>query len=860
MGMDQLNGDLLHQMPTQMAVHLWPIACKMAVHATEPIQWKGGRMKWLHKKGSLEKAENFRGILLASAAGKRLQAFYRQPLMEQLETVKDAGQLGGFQKMETIYGNHYIRSFMRVGHAAGLASVVIFVDLSAAFHSLIRELLHGVDEHFKGRAHQEEVIQKILDNVTKRGGRTNILEEEIRKPGFLEEINAPGHLINMLREMGRNNWAFTGTDFVTTHKGTRPGSPLADAMFHCIMTQINSVLTQAVANAPENAELCDKEGIVSRPILWADDVAAFTDKGMEVNYKKQKTEALFSFRGKDAGRQRILWLSGDADKCHIRDPIKGEIDLNKTARYKHLGVYHASGGTMDIELQYRIGQAWATWRELRFTLFGPRRLTKATKVKLAYSLMFTKLLHGAEAWPILSHKQINKVNRCYLNILRATTNEVYRKDKHEEFQPDQKFLDKYELPSLRIILAKKRLLYAARMAKHGEALLGNILQAEERLRKDSWMRALGGDLEWLASVNGPKWGTDVEQLSRTWKEQTGWKAFVNRAVRRHVLQEKIASRIRESGQKKENSNIDLTGDQECHCGKVFATRAQLGAHRHKVHGEHSNTYWMAQGTSCHVCMREFWKHSRLQQHLDYAPRSGRPNRCRAFCMLYPDDAVYDLERDDKTPPVEGLGRNEAIRMQGPLQLGARPADDDWAWALRNACEKRLADEWHLPEPDVLRDSELQRQFDTIYSRDTSGDLGKFLEFLNGCDLKTDKLVVNLLFWGWCKKWKMMNEKQSWIDIIHCCPEGPACFEWFEACLHTAKCDAVANATPHRLPNEAPANEMERLERDSTIVRSIAECLDFCTFPVFLGGRFWSKKQVDALGHFQTPTGHYFELM
>ena len=475
-------------------------------------------MKWLHKKGSWEKAENFRGILLASAAGKRLQAFYRQPLMEQLEAIKDAGQPGGFAKMETIYGNHYIRSFMRVG---GLASVVIF----AAFHSLIRELLHGVDEHFKGETHQAAVIQKILDNVIQRGGRTNVLEEEIKKPGFLEEIKAPEHLINMLREMGRNNWAFTGSDFVTTHKGTRPGS-----MFHCIMTQINSVLTHAVANAPENAELCEREHIVSRPILWADDVAfamlgshnetlvktaehvmevvdaAFADKGMEVNYKKQKTEALFSFRGKDAGRQRALWLSGDADKCRIQDPTKGEIDLNKTARYKHLGISHASGGTMDVELHYRIGQAWATWRELRLSLFGPRRLTKATKVKLAYSLMFTKLMHGAEAWPILSHKQINRVNRCYLGILRATTNETYQKDKHEEFLADQKFLDKYEIPSLRIVLAKKRLLYAARLAKNGETLLGDILKAEERLRNDSWLRALRGDLAWLEEVNGPKLG------------------------------------------------------------------------------------------------------------------------------------------------------------------------------------------------------------------------------------------------------------------------------------------------------------------------------------------------------------------
>ena len=884
MGMDQLSGDLLHQLPVQVAPHIWPIAVKMAVHATEPIQWKGGRMKWLHKKGTWDKAENFRGILLASTAGKRLQAFYRQPLMQQLDAVKDAGQLGGFRNMETIYGNHYIRSFMRIGHAAGLASVVIFVDLSAAFHSLIRELMHGVDTTFRGEEHQEAVIQKILDNVKLRGGRADILQDEIKKPGFLEEIAAPDHLINMLREMGRNNWAFTGSEFVTTHKGTRPGSPLADAMFHCIMTQINSTLTHAVANAPENAELCEKVGIVSRPILWADDVAfallgahndtiirtaekvmktvdaTFTKKGMEVNYKKQKTEALFSFRGKEAGKQRALWLSGDADVCHVQDTTQGEVELNKTAKYKHLGVYHASGGTMDTELHYRIVQAWATWRDLRLPLFGPHRLTKATKVKLAFSLMFTKLLHGAEAWPVLSRKQLNKINRCYLSILRSTTHENYNKERPLEFLPDGKFLNKYNIPSLQIVLAKKRLLYAARMANHGEALLKDILNMEDRWRNDSWLRALRGDLEWLELVDGPRWGTDIDQLTSKWKMQAGWKAYVNTAVRRHIIQEKVASKIREAGSNETIPKIDLTGGHECHCGKLFTTLAQLGAHKHTVHGEHAETFWMAQGTSCYVCLREFWKHSRLKQHLEYAPRSGKPNRCRTFCCLYPDNAPFDLEAEDKTPPISGLSRHEAIRIQGPLQLGAQECDVQWARTWRTTCEADLAVKWQIPEPEVLRDSELQHQLDRMYSEDASGELGGFLESLNGCDVNSSKLVVNLLFWGWNKCWKNNAEKQSWTDIIHSCPEGHALFEWFEAYLCTAKCEAVSNAAPHREPNVTPANNSERLTRDVKINRDLSDCLVACVFPFLFAGRFWNKKQIDALGHYTFPTRDYHNFL
>ena len=884
MGMDQLNGDLLHQLPVHMAQHIWPIACKMALHATEPIQWKGGRMKWLHKKGSWDKAENFRGILLASTAGKRMQAYYRRPLMEELEAVKDVGQLGGFQRMETTYGSHYIRSFMRLGHAAGLASVVIFVDLSAAFHSLVRELLHGIDAHLNGETHQESIIQKVLDNVVQRGGRIDILEDEIRKPGFLQEIAAPEHLVQMMREMGKNNWAFTGRDFVTTHKGTRPGSPMADAMFHGIMAKINSTLTLAVANAPENATLCEREGIISRPILWADDVAfallgssnealiktaenvmekvdaLFTDQGMEVNYKKQKTEALFSFRGKQAGHQRAQWLSGDADMCYVQNKTKGEIELNKTAQYKHLGVYHASGGTMDAELHHRVGQTWATWRELRLSLFGPHRLTKNTKVKLAHSLMFTKLLHGAEAWPVLSRRQVSKVKNCYMGILRATTQEKYRKEKHADFLHDQAFLCKYGIPSLEVAIAKKRLLYAARMTRHGETLLRDILEAEERVRQDSWIRALKGDLDWLNQINGPEWGDDLEKLKLAWKTRAGWKAFVHKAIKRHIMQESVACQIMQAGAERGVPKVDLTGEHECHCGRAFSTKAQLGAHKHTVHGEHSETFWIAQGTTCYVCLRQFWKHSRLMQHLNYAPRNQKPNRCRSFCRLFPDDAMVDLENNDTTPPVAGLGRNEAIRLQGPLMLGAQEMDDHWAWTRRNACEKSMAEVWSLHEPDVLRDSELQSRFELIYSQCKGSDLGLLVEFLSGCDVDSSVIAVNLLFWGWKKTWKNLEEKQSWTELIQCCPEGPACIEWFEACLDTARCDAISSMAPHKGPNKNPANQAERLVRDTKLSRSIVDCLSVCTFPVFVGNRFWNKRQLEFLGHHKCPTGQYKELL
>ena len=365
--------------------------------------------------------------------------------------------------------------------------------------------------------------------------------------------------------------------------------------------------------------------------------------------------------------------------CHVEDPNKGKIELNRTAKYKHLGTYHVSGDSLDVEIHHRVGVACATWSELSLSLFGPHKLTKPTKIKLAFSLILTKLLHGADAWPVLSLRQLGKLNSCYLGILRSTTH----------------------------------------------------------------------------------------------------------------------NRIIEVGAIQEAQKIDLTASYECHCGSMFLTMAQLGAHKRKAHGEHSDTFWIAQGTQCYVCMR---KHSRLQQHLDYAPRSGRPNRCRTFCMLFPDSAALDLKaKDVKAPPVPGLGRNEAIRVQGPLALGARREHSSWAWEWRKQCEEYLTETLNLPEPEVLRDSELQTAFERAYAEGCGTDLGNLLEYLSECNHGSDRLGVNLLFWGWNKRWNAPEEKQSWVEIIQSCSEGPACLGLKPACVQP---DVMPSKTVLPIKNQA----------------------------------------------------------
>ena len=226
-GLDGIESDLLHKVAEEIAPHVWPLACKMVMWTTEPIQFKGGNMAWLHKKGTLSDPKNYRGILLTSNIGKRLQASYRTLFMQHLEKFRPLGQLGGFRHRETIQGNHYIRSLLRTLHVKGYACAIVFIDLAAAFHSLVRETLYGWDQV---DIHQ---IDQVMANVRTLGGNSKKLWDTLVNGGYLQDIDTPGQLIAIMREMSIATWTKLDGNFVQSYKGTRPGSPMADVMlFH----------------------------------------------------------------------------------------------------------------------------------------------------------------------------------------------------------------------------------------------------------------------------------------------------------------------------------------------------------------------------------------------------------------------------------------------------------------------------------------------------------------------------------------------------------------------------------------------------------------------------------------------------
>ena len=632
------------------------------------------------------------------------------------------------------------------------------------------------------------------------------------------------------------------------------------------MNKVTHRLKNILKEDRESEAIVEKIRITNEPIVWADDLAfavmthdnsilldkvaritaevdqCFESLGMEVNYSKGKSEVLACFRGPGAATQRRGWLTGETTGCEMQAGEDRKLHLSITAAYKHLGIFHGGAGALDVELNHRISQAWSMWRSIRSSVLCSRRIQKQTRIRLAFSLIMTKLFHGAGSWPLLTRRQTQKIHTCYVKILRMTAGCTFKANEISKLRRDDFFLAEFGLPSVEVKIAMERLLYAARTYRHSADLMQGILQAEFDARPDSWISALLGDIKWITAVQGDQWGTSLSQLTCAWATRSGWKPFVKTAVRRHILQEKLAFAIRTG------DNLGITvevegGDDphECFCGKSFGTATALAVHKRTIHHLHAPEFWMARGSRCHTCMKEFWTRSGLQQHLAYTSRKGTANRCFTLQTFKPDPIDLDSEEPSVPCKVKGLRRHEAIRLEGPLPFGMDDADGKWAIQEREKLECILREDHGILEVENCWVQDLDETLEKDYR--THRNFDSILQILDHHQLETRHEATTLLFWGMQRSWESSREKKEWLELLHTYEESETLLEWFYVGTLQAFFKSLTQASPHHLNEGKAANGQERARRDANVLRNLTSCSQETVYPIQVSGKFVTKAMV-----------------
>ena len=720
-GLDPLPSCLHHDQAPVIAKFYYALLLKMHLWCVEPLQFKGGVMTLIPKKGDLSKAMNYRGILLLASIAKRAHSLMRGNLMKVFSPQRAEGQLGGFTNQMVQFGFHSVMTWTHILEQHGVSTAVFYLDLASAFHHLVRELVLGVA--------CEKDFETIITTLQHAGHPIEAGHEGHELVSVLERLGCDQRLLRLLRDVHTDTWfTVTQQEVIRTTRGTRPGSPLADAVFHVVMAHIMTSVRNWLFQIAEFQELLQQWGLPTLTVVWADDVAIplasasavgllplvralvrfvdeqFAKHGFTVNYDLNKTNVVVSFQGPDAPalRREFLLIDRPGMDCEVGSNKPVWLHFKNT--YKHLGFTYAASQTLEVEIRQRIGQAKSAMTMLGRPILTNRHLPVHVRLRLFRVFVETRMFYGLGTWRTPPLKLLHLLRSTYVSLLKR----VLRVG-HQEHHSNSRIFQLADTMDIRHLLAIDRLRYARKLFRDGPDFLQRLVHLEHTHTMDSWMHGLQEDIRWLEKLAPNRFpspqGQDLTALIDFWQNpKSPWKRTLRFALMTAKAQEYMMTDLQQlhsrffeilrGGGAEFNPEVDILSPpsrgeiHSCACGRQFDTPQGLALHRVKAHQIYAPEHHMTSGATCAHCLRFFWTSARLQQHLSYMPRGGGVNRCFQALREAGHQGDYQVQR--LTPALKGTIRFDALQTAGPQQL-LRPWREEQIQTLRLEIEELEAE-------------------------------------------------------------------------------------------------------------------------------------------------------------------------
>ena len=434
-GYDPLPADLFHLAPVSMADLYLPLMLKMFFWQHEPIVSKGGPLALLPKRLHPTEASHFRGIMLLPTFSKRVHALLRKALIARMRKFRLPGQLGGFPGQMVSFGSQALQTYARIMDSFQFSSGVVFIDLTNAFHRLVREFVSGTAIPSDQDA--------IVSALAKAGFCSTTITDHLANEPLLEKIGCPAFLTNLLQDVHTFTWFTIGRSAApnVTRRGTRPGSPLADVIFHILMSDIMNDFRHWMEAQVDYQEILKHTDADGEPIIWSDDVAIpwctreasalppalkqvvskmhdlFAARGFHLNFAKGKTSIVATFRGKDAPALRRQYQMSDCP-VDCLETAGAQYPLHYVSTYKHLGTIFASSHHLDKEIDIRVALATQAFNELSRPVLCNKHLPVRVRMRMFQSLIGSRLFFGLGAWPTPSNRQLTRLRGILLRFVR----------------------------------------------------------------------------------------------------------------------------------------------------------------------------------------------------------------------------------------------------------------------------------------------------------------------------------------------------------------------------------------------------------------------------------------------------------
>eukprot|EP00438_Fugacium_kawagutii_P011908 Skav219189 [mRNA] locus=scaffold648:700154:705535:+ [translate_table: standard] len=760
-GPDGLPGELFLAAPQAAAEAYYGIFSKVAMFGADPLQWRGGIVKAIFKRGPTCQASSWRNILLSSIPGKAVHSLIRDALDERYQRAAHAGQFGGKHGASITVPTMGVRSFQHWCRSQSRSYALIFVDGIEAFYRLVRELCFSFHDYrsFVNTINHSGVSEKLQ----------RLIIDNALQVSAMSRARASEHLTAVTRGLHRTTWFVCEQEsqrVALTHRGSRPGDPVADVLFNLVMgramQQIESKLREQgllesfhIAEDGPLPQHCRGHSTVDfSGQAWVDDLlfmkssdaphllceqvskivsivqTELATMGIDMNLAKGKSEAIVHLAGPGSrALKRQLHLE-QGSLLRFED-VNGEIrSLHVGHRYKYLGSILSIQGNCMGDIKYRTAQTFAALKLIRRPVLRNHRVEPRVRQLVLHSVILSKMMATSGSWildtkaaEICFHKSVMRIYRYVFSQLPGWDKNVHHS--HEDIITTLGVLWPQEL----LHVHRLRGLIAA--VTVGTLHIWALLQADQ-----SWLTHVQDGLNWITnqlsmSVLGEStpWSLSdfISLCERSPHRARGLlrkaqSAALNMRIRAQGVQvwhRRLREQLQVLGYHDPPDSADdaaFVGADEDHegflcpvCAKHFQTPHQVATHMMRAHNIHADHYLWATRTSCLCCMQEFHSTKRLSAHFQH----GGLRCLEQLKLRYHDPQL--LADDHRTPdmdhvpfapiegPVEEWCATTVDEHRGWIHKPRRPAPKPMMKRIRNEAARLITPAF----PSVLDVTQVQ---------------------------------------------------------------------------------------------------------------------------------------------------------
>lgn len=720
-GPDQLPGELFIAAPTDAARTFYGLTMKVAAFGSDPLQWRGGIVKAIYKKGATDQAHNWRNILLSSVPGKATHSLIRDALNRCYQQAAHEGQFGGKTGANISVPTMGVRSFQHWCKSTCRSYALIFIDGIEAFYRLVRELCFSYSD--------PDAFGQVLDRTHASQHLKQLILENAKALSALERANASSHLVAVTRALHQLTWFVVDQEtqgVVVTTRGSRPGDPIAGVLFNLVMGR---AMSQIDLRLKENG-LRETLGLdESQPLplrcrgfssvdfsgqAWVDDLIYMKSSddpatlceqvqqivaivqselatfGIDMNLAKGKSEVMIHLAGQGSRQLRRQLLVEAGSQLRFVDVDGQSRTLSVGHKYKYLGSVLSIQGSCQVDIKNRAAQTFAALKTIRRHVLRNRDLSAKSRQQIIHSIVISKMMATSGSWILDTKQAVQCFHKTMMRIYRYIFSQLPGWDKTRNYSHEEIISTLGTLwPSELLHVHRLRGLIAATTS--GTLHIWAILQADKQ-----WLNHIQEALIWLS------WQTSMDVTGESPPMET--QSFIDlvethpHRARRLLRRGQIAAlnmRIRENNAHlwhikysamltdigfTSTEVIDVADSQDeaaqegflCPiCAKHFSTPHGAATHLMRAHQIHAEHYLWANRTSCLCCMQEFHSTRRLSAHFQH----GGVRCLEQLKLRYHDP--HTLADDHRKENMEHV---PFIAVAGPVEQWCQQmADEHRGW-------------------------------------------------------------------------------------------------------------------------------------------------------------------------------------